>query len=446
VSDLFSGLRVPDRDVDLRAVIDEDRPDDWAPRQVLLDAQPDPTAVVGVAGTIVLTNLAWTLHARSDPRCLPDGGNFLAPLTGSAAIKGDCAAIGAGVRSVVDGEYDQRLLELSDGKQAWLRKCQVPSGGAHCLVSYRDDSRRREHVRLRASTERFDVIFTHAPIGMALVDLVGEILRVNPAFSEMTGLEAAHIGSVQAQMIIQPDDWAAYCTMRAKLIVGELSACQYEAHIVRADGQTMVCLVSEAVVCSGEGEPAYFIVQCLDITARKAAAARLDFLALHDPLTGVANRTLFFDRLEQAIARSERTLRSTAVAFIDLDDFKSINDTAGHAAGDEVLIEVGRRLRAAVRPSDTVARLGGDEIAICFEEVGSAEALSIVERVKGHLAEPFDILGVPTIVGASIGTKVATADEAHNAEALLSAADQTMYQAKRRRRRRAIQDPNVADT
>jgi diguanylate cyclase (GGDEF)-like protein len=153
-------------------------------------------------------------------------------------------------------------------------------------------------------------------------------------------------------------------------------------------------------------------------------------LAFHDVLTGLSNRALFVDRVDQALARSRRTTQTTAVLFADLDNFKAINDSLGHAAGDELLIVIARRIRESLRPSDSAARFGGDEFAILLEDIGSEErVMSTCERIMVSLVAPIEIQGAIIVPGASIG--VALSREATcDADRLLRDADLAMYAAK----------------
>ena len=163
-------------------------------------------------------------------------------------------------------------------------------------------------------------------------------------------------------------------------------------------------------------------------------AAREDELvhqAFHDPLTGLANRALFSDRLQHAVQLQRRDLRPLAVLCLDLDDFKLVNDTLGHPAGDQLLLRVAERLRGCLRGSDTVARLGGDEFAVMIEE-GADEPLAVANRVVEAFTEPFRIDGHSLAVRASIGLASASADTAEvSAGDLLKQADVAMYAAKR---------------
>jgi diguanylate cyclase (GGDEF)-like protein/PAS domain S-box-containing protein len=161
--------------------------------------------------------------------------------------------------------------------------------------------------------------------------------------------------------------------------------------------------------------------------ARLRSEERMRHEAVHDPLTGLANRTLLRDRLEHALARSQREQEhATGVLFVDLDNFKRVNDEYGHAAGDAVLVELGRRLKTAVRPADTVARLGGDEFVVVCEEVDAETALALGERLVTAIAVPLAVGDVEHRLTASIGVALGRTDP----DALLGDADAAVYQAK----------------
>jgi diguanylate cyclase (GGDEF)-like protein len=148
--------------------------------------------------------------------------------------------------------------------------------------------------------------------------------------------------------------------------------------------------------------------------------------AVHDPLTGLANRTLLRDRLEHALARSARERGATAVLFVDLDNFKQVNDTLGHAAGDAVLVETARRLQTAVRPGDTIARLGGDEFVAVCEDIDEEAARAVGRRLQQAIRSPLTAGGVQHVLTASIGIAIGDRDP----DALIGEADLAAYRAK----------------
>jgi diguanylate cyclase (GGDEF)-like protein/PAS domain S-box-containing protein len=173
-----------------------------------------------------------------------------------------------------------------------------------------------------------------------------------------------------------------------------------------------------------------------DVSERKRLEQQLTHQAFHDPLTGLANRALFLDRVGHALALARRQGREVSVVYIDLDDFKKVNDSLGHSEGDRLLVATAERLRSGARIGDTIARLGGDEFAVLIEDAAGSEGLSVaVERLQGALRAPFVLSGNEIAVGVSIGIATARPDEA--ADELLRNADVAMYSAKRRGKGRA---------
>jgi diguanylate cyclase (GGDEF)-like protein len=197
----------------------------------------------------------------------------------------------------------------------------------------------------------------------------------------------------------------------------------------RKDGTTFPVEVRMGSVDYGGRR--FILSSVRDITERKAFEAQLTYQALHDSLTGLPNRTLFLDRLEHALARTGRRQAATvAVLFMDLDDFKNVNDSLGHEVGDELLRAVGARLKEHLRPGDTAARLGGDEFAILLEDVrGVEDAAWVAQRIIEKLRAPFAVMGHEIFFTTSIGISLSTSEKVR-AEEVLRDADLAMYQAK----------------
>jgi diguanylate cyclase (GGDEF)-like protein len=183
------------------------------------------------------------------------------------------------------------------------------------------------------------------------------------------------------------------------------------------------------VVCAEDGQPIRMVGTVHDVTERKALEEQLQHQALHDPLTGLPNRILFADRLRQGLARAKRREAEVSVLFMDLDNFKVINDSLGHKAGDRLLVVASKRIRALLRPEDTVARLGGDEFIFLLEDMDTQNAVHVAERVLEQMREPFVLGRRRLFVTASIGVATAGANGKYAAD-LLRNADLAMYRAK----------------
>jgi diguanylate cyclase (GGDEF)-like protein len=178
------------------------------------------------------------------------------------------------------------------------------------------------------------------------------------------------------------------------------------------------------------GETRHFVCLVRDIAERKQAEAKLTQLALYDQLTGLPNRTMFYERLTALLPQARRTKSEMALLFIDLDGFKVVNDTLGHSIGDQLLQEVGKRLRACIRESDTAARMGGDEFTVILNNLQDSEqTTNIAEKIINAINQPMHLNGKICKVGASIGIAIYP-NHAENAHDLVRAADSAMYHAK----------------
>jgi diguanylate cyclase (GGDEF)-like protein/PAS domain S-box-containing protein len=292
---------------------------------------------------------------------------------------------------------------------------------------------REAAAKLRRSDERFQLTFDHAPIGVALVSLdpdsVGSILRANPAFCNLLGREAADVtGSTTLRFTAREDKLAAEGRL-AQMLFGAVSEYAEPRRLVHADGRTLWTSMTSAVVTDDDGSPSYLVAQFEDITARREAEELLTRQATHDTLTGLPNRLLLMNRISQALTRAKRQGTLTALLFLDVDNFKTINDSQGHAAGDALLTEVSRRLNRASRKQDTVGRLGGDEFVVLCEDLPdrtAAEALG--QRILKALSTPQDLDGDSVAVSTSIG--IAFSGPEITADELLRDADKAMYRAK----------------
>lgn len=207
---------------------------------------------------------------------------------------------------------------------------------------------------------------------------------------------------------------------------------ELEVEVPQADGSSRWYYIRTLPLAPHEDVATFWLSTVHDITNRRQTEQRIREAALHDPLTNVGNRTLLFERLTHAIARAKRHSRQKfAVLFLDIDQFKIVNDTLGHAAGDLFLIEVSRRLQSFLRPEDTIARIGGDEFVILLESINDvSDASGVAARIEEDLAKPMLIGKVPISASISIGIVQGSSD-VESADQLLRRADSAMYRVKR---------------
>jgi diguanylate cyclase (GGDEF)-like protein/PAS domain S-box-containing protein len=287
----------------------------------------------------------------------------------------------------------------------------------------------RSERQLAASEARYRAIFESAAEGIMFTDAASRIVQVNTAFCEITGYSKAEVlGRSPAFLGSGRHDAAFFADMYAAL--AQQGLWQGEIWNRRKDGDLYVQWMSVTRIAGAEGVVGY-VATMTDITSRKKAEERLRFRADHDALTGLPNRNLFDDRLRTATVKARRHGDRFALMLVDLDRFKSVNDRLGHLAGDALLVEVGQRLQACVRASDTVARLGGDEFAVVLEEVDGPDAVrEVAARICADMARPFELAEGQAQIGASVGV-VLGPDDAANATELMRRADAALYAVKK---------------
>ncbi len=288
----------------------------------------------------------------------------------------------------------------------------------------------RHAAAMQESEERFRSSFEYAAIGMALVSPEGRWLKVSPSMREIVGYSDQELLITDFQTLTHPADLAAANTMFYELVGGK-PTCHMEKRYHRKGGREVWVLWSASTVRAADGHLLHLIFQIQDITDRKRAEQQLLHEAFHDTLTGLPNRALFIDRLKLTFERARRRDDLLfAVLFLDFDRFKIVNDSLGHAVGDQLLEGIARRLETCMRGRDTVARLGGDEFTVLLEDITSIDdAVRVAERINQEMALPFNLLGHEVFTSASIGIAL-SAGSYERADDVLRDADAAMYQAK----------------
>jgi diguanylate cyclase (GGDEF)-like protein/PAS domain S-box-containing protein len=293
---------------------------------------------------------------------------------------------------------------------------------------------KRDQVQALA---RFEATFAGALTGMLLMDLDGQIIDSNPAIQELLGHSHGELEGRRTSEFVHPDDRHEARSAYLRLIADDGSSLRMHHRFLGRDGEVLWVDVSASLVRDSDGRKSFAITMIQDITQRKEAEAALlsqsainEHQALHDALTGLANRTLFRERIEHAVKAKRHTDARAAVLVMDLDGFKEINDSLGHAAGDDLLVELARRLEAALRSSDTVARLGGDEFGVLLPHASVPDdVVRALERMQAAIEDPITLQGLSLSLEASIGIALCP-DDGKDVETLLQCADGAMYHAK----------------
>ncbi|ODT73585.1 MAG: hypothetical protein ABS69_13690 [Nitrosomonadales bacterium SCN 54-20] len=289
---------------------------------------------------------------------------------------------------------------------------------------------------LRESEGRFRILFEQMAVGVAQIALTeGRFVRVNQKFADITGYTTAEILALDFQSLAHPADLKIALVNMERLGTGEIREFEMEKRLFHKDGRDIWIKLTVSPMCRWGAKPDHLILVIQDITRHKQAEEQVHELAFHDSLTRLPNRRLFLDRLQQAQIHSARQKTHCAILFIDLDNFKALNDTRGHDVGDLLLIEIARRLQSNVRNSDTVSRLGGDEFVVIIEGLSedtvsaASQAKDIGEKLLASITQPFKLQEFEYHGSSSIGIRLFHADETR-VDDLLKQADTAMYQAK----------------
>jgi diguanylate cyclase (GGDEF)-like protein/PAS domain S-box-containing protein len=319
----------------------------------------------------------------------------------------------------IDFRDGRRFERYSIGRQ-------IEGVGTIRVWSFRDvTARYAAEAAMRESELRYRLLFEQNAAGVCVATIGGQIRDCNDTFATLCGYSRAEMLAINmVTMYERPHEREELLSMLQDV----KSLNSVEVELRRRDGRHLWVL--QNLILVGSGEDAVIHSTFVDISDRKRAEEQIEFHAYHDVLTGLPNRKLFTDRLTLSLTRSRRSGRPLAVMFIDLDHFKTINDTLGHTAGDELLLEMASRLKHCIRDDDTVARLGGDEFTIILSELRHPEdAANVAQKMLDAVQQPLSIAGMPIEITASIGIALYPNDGG-DPESLLRNADSAMYRAK----------------
>jgi diguanylate cyclase (GGDEF)-like protein/PAS domain S-box-containing protein len=351
-------------------------------------------------------------YVRGDLR-LPEGQTtIVAPLTVRGEVRG----------AIVISSPVSLTRDLIDALGALATQVSLAVEGASLAAD----------LHRRQSEARFRSLVAHSSDLITVLDADGLITYQSPSIERLLGYRVDEVEGTRFDRLLSEPDRPLLAQLIAIDGSGDAEAHTIECSVSHRDGATLRFEVQHTDLLHDEHVRG-IVLNCRDVSERKAFEEQLAHQAFHDPVTKLANRALFSDRVEHALMRAQRGVHEIAVMFIDLDDFKTVNDSLGHAAGDEVLQEVGRRLKIAVRPGDTVARFGGDEFAVLLDGVsGSSDAADAAARILRALDLPIEIEGKNVFPRASVGICLVGEDlETPEASELLRNADVAMYMAKR---------------
>ena len=349
-------------------------------------------------------------------------------------------AIGDAVAATRRFDIVYRIVR-ADGTPRWVleRGSGIfgPDGRLQAIQGFiQDITRQREDEQaLRDAELRYRSIFENALEGIFQTTPEGRYLSANPALARIYGFESpealiAALQDIERQVYVEPGRREEF--LRQMRLHGRITG--FESQVFRRDGSVIWISENARVVQGADGSIRFFEGSVEDISERKAQERRIAHQATHDGLTGLPNRYLLQDRVEQAIRQAAREKTHVGMLFIDLDRLKHVNDTLGHQAGDEMIRVIAQRLRRCLRTGDTVARIGGDEFVLLLPGLLSMDSVKIAtQRVKEATSAPCLIEGQEIPASCSVGSSIYPQDGV-DAEALLKRADEAMYQDKQARR------------
>ncbi len=398
----------------------------------LLDDLPEAVVVLSSDGNVLEAN-----ERMRDLSGRTDGELFGRPFT-ALFRRSERAQLRAVWDSVIKGEGQTPPFITFDaaagGEVVLEADANVPvRNPERIVVALRDVTPRiAESRRLELARERFRLAFHNAPTGMALSSMRdGRLIDVNESLVRMLGRSRDELLASTIDDISHPDERGQASPLLSRVSSTDADGFRVERRFLRGDGGTLWARTWVSLMDDGDGDQ-LAIAHIEDVTEQRRTAERMEWAATHDLLTGLPNRFRFLERLSQFIESDERG--TVAVLFVDIDNFKVINDSLGHDAGDQLLRTLSERLRTVVRDRDMLGRFGGDEFIVMLRDLnGTLDPVSVAERLRAEIANPIVVDGAELFVTASIGITVADREGISTSE-MLRDADAAMYRAKARGR------------
>ncbi|MBK7422507.1 MAG: diguanylate cyclase [Propionivibrio sp.] len=417
-----------------------------------LDSLNAEISVLNRGGVIIMVNQPWRRFAKENSkfpgktaRQTGVGVNYLDVCQASSTSNEAALKAFEGIRAVLDGILPVFSMEYpchAPQEQRWFSMSVTPLGDSVVIAHTNITEHKKAEEALREQEEFFHLIAESIDDFIVVLDLDGRRLYASPSYRQFFGA-TRDLRGTDSFANIHPQDRERVKQVFSETVLSGIGR-QIDYRLQLADGSIREMESNGSVIRDGEGRVARVVVVSRDVTARKQMEEQVRQLAFYDPLTNLPNRRLLNDRLNQALAASTRSGCYGALMFLDLDNFKSLNDTQGHAVGDLLLVEVADRLKSCVRQMDTVARFGGDEFLVMISELhtdkieSTVQARIVAEKIRASLSEPYRLnvrlegkmeSRVEHPCTASIGVALFINHETSQVD-ILKWADRAMYQAK----------------
>jgi len=400
-----------------------------------LENMPQGICMFGPDQRLVLANDLYSKMYGLNPEDVKPGTTLLAILQARIAA-GACPQ---DTQKYVKDRIKEAFLpdpgyvinELQDGRTFSVSRKAMPDGGS---VAVHQDITAHLHAEreLGEAKQFLNSIIENVPVAVVVKDAVTrKFMLVNRAFEAMLKVNRTDVVGKTVFDIYRTKDAERIDATDSEALAGVIGAYPSDYEIEMPFGQSRILATSRIVARDAQGTPKHLIVVIEDVTERKKSEQRIAFMAHHDVLTGLANRLAIMEKIEEAVARHRRRGDPFAVLLLDLDRFKHVNDTLGHAVGDALLRETAARLKASLRETDVLARLGGDEFAIVQDrDKNQREAASaLADRITEVISKPFNIEGNEVNIATSIGIALAP-EHAVSSDSLMKMADLALYRAK----------------